>query len=71
MATTSYEEFYARYEGLTNAMLDNPRIFGYCYTQLTDVQQEKNGLFTYEDRKCKFDEKILHRINTRKAAIED
>ena len=71
MSTTSFEEFYARYEGLTNAMLDNPKIFGYCYTQLTDVEQEKNGLFTYEDRKCKFDVEILHRINSRKAAIED
>ena len=71
MATTSFEEFYARYEGLTNALLDNPRIFGYCYTQLTDVEQEKNGLFTYEDRTCKFDVEILHRINSRKAAIED
>ena len=28
--TTSYEEFYARYEGLTVAMLDNPKIFGFC-----------------------------------------
>ena len=71
MATTSYEEFYARYEGLTNAMLDNPRIFGFCYTQLTDVEQEKNGLFTYEDRKCKFDPEILRRINSRKAAVEE
>ena len=71
MATTSYEEFYARYEGLTNALLDNPRIFGFCYTQLTDVEQEKNGLFTYEGRKPKFDNTILARINKRKAAIED
>ena len=70
-ATTSYEEFYARYEGLTVAMLDNPKIFGFCYTQLTDVEQEKNGLFEYETRKPKFDMSILSEINKRKAAVED
>ena len=69
--TTSYEEFYNRYAKLTDAILDNPKIFGFCYTQLTDVEQEKNGLFTYEDRTCKFDTAILHRINSRKAAIEE
>ncbi|MBQ3866431.1 MAG: beta-galactosidase, partial [Clostridia bacterium] len=69
--TTSFEEFYARYEGLTTALLDNPCIFGLCYTQLTDVEQEKNGLFTYEGRKPKFDMEIISRINKKKAAIED
>ncbi len=66
----SYEEFYARYKGLTDALLDNPRLIGFCYTQLTDVEQEQNGLFTYEGREPKFDVKLLHAINTRKAAIE-
>ena len=70
-ATTSYEEFYARYEGLTVAMLDNPKIFGFCYTQLTDVEQEKNGLFEYETRKPKFDMAVISEINKRKAAVED
>ena len=69
--TTSYEEFYARYEGLTVAMLDNPKIFGFCYTQLTDVEQEKNGLFGYETRKPKFDMAVISEINKRKAACED
>ena len=69
--TTSYEEFYARYEGLTTAILDNPRMFGLCYTQLTDVEQEKNGLFDYETRAPKFDMAIISEINKRKAAIED
>ena len=70
-STTSYEEFYARYEGLTTAILDNPRIFGFCYTQLTDVEQEKNGLFDYVTREPKFDLAIISEINKRKAAIED
>ena len=69
--TSSFEEFYARYEGLTTAILDNPKIFGFCYTQLTDVEQEKNGLFEYETRKPKFDMAIISEINKRKAACEE
>ena len=62
-------EFLARYEGLTSALLGNPKIMGFCYTQLTDVEQEKNGVFTY-DRKTKFDLEFFRRVNARKAAIE-
>ncbi len=64
------EEFIERYRGLTNAMLDNPAIMGFCYTQLYDIEQEINGLYTYA-RKPKFDISIFREINTRKAAIED
>ena len=53
------------------AMLDNPKIFGFCYTQLTDVEQEKNGLFEYETRKPKFDMSVISEINKRKAAVEE
>ena len=70
-ATGSYEEFYARYKGLTDALLDNPKMLGFCYTQLTDVEQEQNGLFTYVGREPKFDMEIISAINKRKAAIED
>jgi hypothetical protein len=63
------EEFYARYEGLVHAQLDNPNLFGFCYTQLTDVEQEKNGLYFY-DRRPKFDVKRLHAITSRQAAFE-
>ncbi len=63
------EEFINRYEGLTIALLDNPQICAFCYTQLYDVEQEVNGLYTYE-RKPKFDPQIIRKINTRKAAIE-
>lgn len=65
----SGEEFVARYKGLTDALLDNENIMGFCYTQLYDVEQEKNGLMTY-DRKFKFDPGIFRKINERKAAIE-
>ena len=64
------EEFVARYKGLTEALLSNPKMFGFCYTQLTDVEQEQNGIYTY-DRKEKVDVKLFHDINVQKAAIED
>lgn len=66
----SEEEFIARYKGLTDVLLDNENIFGFCYTQLYDIEQEQNGLYTY-DRKPKFDPAIFKATNERKAAIED
>ncbi|MBQ7821330.1 MAG: beta-galactosidase [Clostridia bacterium] len=69
-APKTKEEFIARYKGLTDVLLDNPYIFGFCYTQLYDVEQEMNGLMTY-GRKFKFDPAIIHAINSRKAAIEE
>ena len=64
------EEYVARYKGLTDALLDNPRMFGFCYTQLTDVEQEQNGIYYY-DRTAKIDVNLFKEINSRKAAIED
>lgn len=69
-APKTEEEFLARYEGLTNVLLSNPDIMGFCYTQLYDVEQEQNGLMTYH-REFKFDPEIIKRINTKKAAIEE
>ena len=63
------EEFYKRFEGLISAMLGNSRICAYCYTQLTDVEQEQNGIYYY-DRTLKFDMKRLRDIQTKKAAAE-
>ncbi|HOM71637.1 MAG TPA: hypothetical protein PLP86_05270, partial [Armatimonadota bacterium] len=68
-APKSMEEFYERYEGLTNALLDNRYMFGFSYTQLTDVEQEKNGLYFY-DRTPKFDVARLKKITSRVAAYE-
>ena len=65
----SEEEFYTRYAGLMAALLDNPDLFGFCYTQLTDVEQERNGLYYY-DRRPKFDLKKLHDATARPAAYE-
>ncbi|WP_416418301.1 glycoside hydrolase family 2 protein [Paenarthrobacter aromaticivorans] len=63
------EEFYARFDGLCGVLLDNPDMFGYCYTQLTDVFQEKNGIFTF-DRRSKFDLERIRASQVRTAAIE-
>ena len=63
-------QFLKRYEGLTSALLDNPKMMGFCYTQLYDIEQEQNGLYNYE-RAPKTDISAIKRINTRKAAIED
>jgi beta-galactosidase/beta-glucuronidase len=67
---TSLAEFYARFEGLCNTLLDNPEMFGYCYTQLTDVYQEQNGIYTFE-RGEKFDLQKICAIQQRRAAIEE
>ena len=69
-APKTEEEFLARLKGLTDVLLDDDRIFALCYTQLTDVEQEQNGLYTY-DRRPKFDPEVVHAIFSRKAAIED
>lgn len=63
------EAFLERYRGLTQTLLGNPDHFGFCYTQLTDVEQEQNGLYTY-DRKPKFPPEVIRAINAQKAACE-
>ena len=64
------EEFLERYQGLTDTLLDNDRVIGFCYTQLYDIEQEVNGLYTY-DRKAKFDPAVIRAINSKKSPIED
>ncbi len=63
------EEFYTRFEGLINVLLDHPKMCAFCYTQLTDTFQEKNGIYAF-DRREKFDAERLYKILSRKAAIE-
>ena len=50
----SIGEFYERFERLCAVLLDDANMFGYCYTQLTDILQEQNGIYAY-DRRVKFD----------------
>lgn len=68
----SPQELADRYCGLTDALINNHCMFGFCYTQLYDVEQEQNGIYTY-DRKRKFPDEIYDQIkacNTQIAAIE-
>lgn len=60
-APKTLDEFYSRIEGLTNAILSFDHICGYCYTQLTDVEQEQNGIYNY-DRTEKFDMERIRAI---------
>ena len=66
---TTEEEFLKRFSALCDVLLDNPRMFGYCYTQLTDVFQEQNGIFTF-DRRAKIDLVKVRNIQQRQAAFE-
>ncbi len=66
----SSEEFYERFDGLVSALLDNPRVCGFCYTQFTDVMQEQNGIYRF-DRSAKFDTARINASLSRRAAIED
>lgn len=65
----SRSEFIERYRALTGVLLSNPRVSGFAYTQLYDVEQEVNGLYTY-DRKAKFETGVIREINRRRAAVE-
>jgi len=69
-APENSDEFLQRYRDLTTYILKHPKICGFCYTQLYDVEQEVNGIYTY-DRQVKFDPKIFYEVNTQKAAIEE
>lgn len=66
------EEFVARYEALTRLLLEHPRVCGFCYTQLTDVEQEQNGLYYYSRERKLSDESYerIRKMNSRVAAIE-
>ncbi len=58
----SVDDFISRYHKVVSAMLESPLVQGFAYTQLTDVEQEINGLLTY-DRKPKVDLSIIRQIN--------
>jgi hypothetical protein len=63
------DEFYDRFEKLCAILLDDPNMFGYCYTQLTDIYQEQNGIYFF-DRRAKFDMARIRKAQQRQAAIE-
>ena len=64
----SLEEFYTRLEGQVDALMEiADNVWGYCYTQLTDVEQEQNGIYFY-DRTSKFDMARIRAIFSKKPA---
>ncbi|MDR0682631.1 MAG: beta-glucuronidase [Dysgonamonadaceae bacterium] len=66
------EEFYKRLEEQVNVILSLDHITGFCYTQIVDVELEKNGIYTY-DRDKKFDMEHIRKIftKTREQAKEE
>jgi len=62
-------ELYTRFEGLTRVLLEDPEMFGYCYTQMTDVFQEKNGIVDFA-RGRKLDLARLRAVQEQVAAYE-
>ena len=57
----SLDEYYDRLEKQVDVILSIPHIAGFCYTQIVDVELEKNGIYTY-DRETKFDMERIRRI---------
>ncbi|GAA2677374.1 glycoside hydrolase family 2 [Streptomyces aculeolatus] len=64
------EAFHERFAGLTGVLLGDPDMFGYCYTQLTDVFQEQNGIYRF-DRSEKLDVRRVRAAQLRAAAFEE
>jgi hypothetical protein len=60
----SDDELLNKYEELVSAVLDSPALAGFCYTQLTDTEQEANGLLR-ADRTPKLDPEIVRAITAR------
>lgn len=59
---SSEESFVARLKAIHHAIKNTDYIAGYCYTQITDVQQEMNGLLT-ESRKLKVPMEVIKEMN--------
>jgi beta-galactosidase/beta-glucuronidase len=65
-AAQNDQDFIERLIAVTHPLLNSPVVQGFCYTQLTDVEQEINGLLTY-DRTPKVPVEIIKQINEGKS----
>ncbi|XID92035.1 glycoside hydrolase family 2 protein [Paenibacillaceae bacterium WGS1546] len=61
-SVASEEDFVRDYRRVLEAVYASTAIHGFCYTQLTDVEQEVNGLLTY-DRRPKCDPEEIRKIH--------
>ncbi|MEY8353942.1 sugar-binding domain-containing protein [Lachnospiraceae bacterium 54-53] len=62
------EDFLKRFGDITTSIKEIPYVCGYCYTQVTDVQQEMNGLMDMR-RNFKVDPDKIKRINEKRVAF--
>lgn len=62
-AEAGKEALLNRYRDVTSAIMKNRKICGYCYTQLTDVYQEVNGIMDMR-RIPKVEPEELYKINS-------
>ena len=62
------EEFLERFDKITTAIKKIPYITGYCYTQVSDVQQEVNGLLN-ERHQYKVTPEKIREINCRQVGL--
>lgn len=61
-SVTNKEDFVTEYQRIMKAVYASKVLYGYCYTQLTDVEQEINGLLTYHrEPKCSLEK--IKKIN--------
>jgi hypothetical protein len=66
-AAVTKEDFYKRLESQVKAITDHSdKICGFCYTQITDVEQEQNGVY-YFNRESKYDMERVRKIFQMKA----
>lgn len=62
------EDFIKRFDAITTAVKELPYACGFCYTQVSDVQQEINGLMDIE-RNFKIKPEIIKEINERRVGF--
>ena len=61
-AAQTKEDFYKRLEAQVRGLVEmSDKMWGFCYTQLTDVMQEQNGVYYY-DRGVKYDMERVRKI---------
>jgi hypothetical protein len=66
-----YSQFYGDedmlriYREMVEALMQPGPVVGFCYTQLTDIEHEQNGLLTF-DRHRKADLQLIRKVTETK-----
>lgn len=63
--STDENDFVTKYQAVVSAIMESPFVQGFVYTQLSDVENETNGLLTY-DREFKVNPEIICQVNENK-----